>query len=447
MRIRVWSAALSALAIVAAIEPPRIDAQSVSIRGIAFDSLRGAPLRNALVTLAGSQARVTTDDLGRFSIDRVAPGVHMFSAQHPAIDSIGLSGITARVAITDAETPVRLTIPSFSTFWRTACGNTPIPRTGGFVYGTVRDANGLGPVSNSRVDVSWIDLRATNVRAISQQRWRGEARTDSTGSYTICGTPDVDALRMQAASDSGASGIVNVYPSSLRVQRRDFLLGPVNDSDLTRRAAISGRVTDENGAPLQDVRVFVDEFGEMRTDAKGTVLLRSVPAGTRQVEVLALGRTPVTLILELTAGDTASFTASMRRLTTLDVVRVTGTRRQRKLIEAFDSRRRAGFGFALDSSDLAARGRLSSAFEGFPSVEVKYSSSQFSLTFPGLNGTRCTPAVFIDGRKTDIDELNMLRVGELAAVEVYPHRMSAPAEFLTSDRCGSVAVWTKWAFS
>jgi hypothetical protein len=56
------------------------------------------------------------------------------------------------------------------------------------------------------------------------------------------------------------------------------------------------------------------------------------------------------------------------------------------------------------------------------------------------------PAVFIDGRKSDLDQLGMLRIGELAAVELFPRRMSAPPEFLANDTCGSIVVWTKWAF-
>ena len=443
--MRVWRAAAVA-AVILATEPLRIGAQSVSIHGIAFDSLRGVPLRKALVTISGSQSQATTDDGGRFSLDGVGLGAHTINAQHPSIDSIGLSGIAARVNVADSKAMVSLAIPSFATLWRTACGDTPIPSQGGFVYGTVRDANGLGPMPDVAVEVSWLDLQATK-GALRQRRWRGQALTDSTGSYVVCGLPAVDGLRMQAGSDSGASGIINVFPSSLRMQRRDFLLGPTRDSDLTRRSTITGRVTDENGNPLIDARVFVDEFGEVRSNAEGNVVLRSVPAGTRQVDVLAIGRIPVSIVLELTAGDTATFTASMRKVTTLDVVRVTGTRRQRVLVEGFETRRKRGFGYVLDSAQLSTRGRLWSAFEGFPSIEVRVRGGDFSLFFPGAQGGQCTPGIFVDGRKTDIAELNMLRVGELAAVEVYPHRMSTPAEFLTSERCGSVAVWTKWAFS
>jgi len=426
----------------------RAEAQSgtVSVHGIAYDSLRNAPLRNAIVTVAGSDVRATTDELGRFTIERVERGVHTFNAQHVTLDSIGLSGISVRTNVTDGQAAVRLFIPSFETLWRTACGATAAPKGRGFIYGTVRDAAHLEPVGNASVDLSWLDIEASKETGIRQRRWRGLAHTDVTGSYIICGTPTVDGLRMQAMSDSGASGIVDVYGSPLRVQRRDLLLGPVTDSDLTRRATITGQVFDERGSPFANARVLVDEFGEVRSGDDGRVVLRNVPAGTRQVDILAIGRMPMSLTLDLAAGDTGTFSVSLRTVTTLDIVRVTGTRRQRRMIEEFESRRQNGAGYVLDSADLAQRGRLSSAFEGFPGVEVKSPGGQFSLTMPGRAGNRCVPVVFLDGRKTDLDEISMLRVGEIAAVEVYPRRMSAPAEFTSKDRCGSVVVWTRFAF-
>ena len=448
MPLRVRRAAEIIAATIALTAWSQAGAQSatVAVRGLAYDSLRRAPLRNAVVTVAGSDARATTDEEGHFTLDGIEPGVHTFSAQHGMLDSIGLSGVTAKGTVTDGRATVVLAIPSFATFWRAACGATPVPRDRGFIYGTVRDAVGLNPVSNATVDLSWLDIEASKETGIRQRRWRGHAQTDSSGSYTICGTPTVEGLRMQALADSGASGIVDIFGSALRVQRRDLVLGPVSDSDLTRRGTITGIVTDDRGLPFADARVMVDEFGEMRSGADGRVVLRNVPAGTRQVEVLAIGRMPFSVVVELAAGDTAMFAASLRSITTLDVVRVTGTRRQRRMVEEFESRRQNGAGYVLDSTALAQRGRLSSAFEGFPSVEVRSTRGQFSLTFPDSRGARCAPVVFIDGRKTDVDELNMLRIGELAAVEVYPRRASAPAEFLSKERCGSVVVWTRWAF-
>jgi len=449
MPLRVWRPARITAAAITLVASGKVGAQSatVSVRGLAYDSLHKAPLRNAIVTVAGSGTRATTDEQGRFILDGIEPGVHTFSVQHGMLDSIGVSGVTAKSTVNDGQATVVLAVPSFATLWRAACGATPVPRDRGFIYGTVRDAAGLDPVSGATVDLTWLDIEASKETGIRQRRWRGHAQTDSTGSYAICGTPTVEGLRMQALSDSGASGIVDLFGSPLRVQRRDLVLGPVSDSDLTRRATITGLITDDRGAPFADARVLVDEFGEMRSGADGRVVLRSVPAGTRQVEVLAIGRMPVSIVVEPAAGDTGTFTASLRSITTLDVVRVTGTRRQRKMVEEFESRRQNGAGYVLDSTDLAQRGRLSSAFEGFPSVEVRSTRGQFSLTFPGPSGDRCVPAVFIDGRNTDLAELNMLRIGEIAAVEVYPRRGSAPAEFLANERCGSVVVWTRWAFS
>src|SRR5690348_13886915 len=63
----------------------------VPVRGVVFDSLRGQPLRNAFVIMAGGHT-INTDDLGRFRFDSVVPGAYTFTVHHAVLDSIGFSG-------------------------------------------------------------------------------------------------------------------------------------------------------------------------------------------------------------------------------------------------------------------------------------------------------------------------------------------------------------------
>src|SRR5215813_1621468 len=75
-------------------------AAPVSVRGVAFDNLRGKPLREARITLVGGNQVTTTDDRGRFHFDSVSPGPHTFSMQHAALDSLGFNGFSTRATIT-----------------------------------------------------------------------------------------------------------------------------------------------------------------------------------------------------------------------------------------------------------------------------------------------------------------------------------------------------------
>ena len=96
----------------------QLSAGNARVRGIAYDSLRPGPLENAIITIAGTALRATTDTAGRFQIENVPRGTHTFVAQHPALDSIGFTGISTRATIAADADGVVIAIPSFATLWR-----------------------------------------------------------------------------------------------------------------------------------------------------------------------------------------------------------------------------------------------------------------------------------------------------------------------------------------
>lgn len=424
---------------------------AVPVHGIAFDSLRGAPLADALVMIVGTDRSTVTDAHGRFQFASVPAGPHTFAVQHAALDSIGVSGISARATVTDGRDEVRIALPSFATLWRAACGNTPPPRDSGFVYGTVRDATGQDPLPDAIIEVTWIDVVVDKSLAMTRTRWRERARADASGSYGACGVPLSVGLRVQASSDSGRSGLIDLMPSGLRVQRRDLLVGHASDSGATRGGTITGLVTDTAGRPFPEARVIMDGAPEIRSGADGRFTFRNVPSGTRQVEVLALGMLPVTAVVDVVAHETAAVAATLRKVRTLDVVRVTASRRVQLTIRDFEERRKTGFGYVRDSTAIASRGTLSSVFSEFAGVQVERGTSgagSFSLSMKASGPGRCTPNLWIDGREErDFDFLNSFHTDELAAVEVYPQAFSVPMRFMgRNSTCGAVVVWTKWSF-
>lgn len=423
----------------------------VTVHGIAYDSLRGAPLAGAVVTVVGTARTATTDSRGRFQFDSVAPGGYTFAAQHAALDSVGFSGVSARAAVTDGRDDVRIALPSFATLWRVVCGDSPPPRDSGFVYGTIRDAAGQQPLPNAIIDVSWIDMAVSKSLAVTRTQWRSGARSDASGSYGVCGVPASVGLRVQARSDSGSSGLIDLLPYGLRVQRRDLLVGLASDSGEARGGTVAGLVTDTAGRPFPDARIIMEERPEIRSNADGRFTFRDVPTGTRQVEVLALGMLPVVTAVDVIAQETATVTAALRKVTRLDIVRVTATARVRRAVAEFEERRRGGFGYIRDSTTIATRGTMSSVFFEFPGVQVERGASgttSFGLSMKATGPGRCAPNLWIDGREErDFDLLNALHTDEIAALEVYPHAFSVPMRFMgRSSSCGAVVVWTKWVF-
>src|SRR5918992_1225999 len=110
-------------------------------------------------------------------------------------------------------------------------------------------------------------------------------------------------------------------------------------------------LTDAGGAPVADARVIVNDTTEVRSQADGSFIIRDVPVGTRQVEILAIGMRPVVTAVDVLPNDTAAIALQLRKVTTLDVVRVTASRRGRLLVEEIEARRKTGVSYMMDIGD------------------------------------------------------------------------------------------------
>ena len=423
-------------------------AAQVAVRGVAYDSLRGVPLSEALVSILGTARSTTTDVRGGFRFDSVSPGEHTFAVQHAALDSIGFTGIATHAIVTDGRAEIRVAIPSFASLWKSVCRG-PVPKDSGFVYGTVRDAMTSSPLRGAVVDINWLELRVERGNRVSRTSWRGQSRTDPEGGYSICGVPMDVTLRARASTDSASSGLIDLVGRGARVQRRDFLV-LATDSTAAATGTIAGLVTDTAGRPFADARVVMDEAPEVRTAADGRFTLTGIPAGTRQIEVLAIGMSPVVTPVDVMPSETATFAAALRRITTLDVVRVTGTRITQLRVREFEERRNTSAGYIRDSSQIASVATIAAAFSTFSGLQVERGmngANSFWLSLPGDIHGRCAASLWIDGvLQRDYDYLNFLRPNELAAIEVYPRLFTTPTRYQGLGQCGSVVVWTKREF-
>jgi protocatechuate 3,4-dioxygenase beta subunit len=418
----------------------------VPVRGVVFDSLRGQPIRNAFVSIAGNGQVITTDSRGRFQFDSVEPGGHRITAQHPVLDSIGFSGLSAQTTITDGRDEVHLAVPSFATLWRLACGKGPVPKDSGIVYGTIRDARGGMPIANVAVELSWSDLMLDNRRQMVQRRWRIETRSNSAGDFAVCGvTPDL-GVRLHASTDSSESGAVDLPRLDTRVQRRDLLIAPTG-SDASTRGTITGVVTSASGEPLADARIIMDQVPAVRSDGEGRFTLASVPAGTRQIEVFAIGATPVLEIADVIPGNTTTVAVKLQRVLRLNAVRTTANRHNPVAAVEFTARRKQGFGYMRDSVDMLKYDQFVSVLRDVPSLNVQYRGAALTLSFPDGKGRSCPPDVLIDGAVAGFGNLLDLFPKEVGGLEVYPRAAHIPAKFVPpgiQPQCGMILVWTKY---
>ena len=427
----------------------------VMVRGEAFDSLRNKPLDGASVSILGAGRTATADSRGRFVFDTVAPGVYTIVAYHAALDSAGLSGLTAKVNVGEKMADVHLAVPSFATLWRVACGDGRAPADSGLVYGTVRDALSKKPLSGAQVEVAWIDFTIDTARQIHQKRWHRSTRTDASGNYGVCGVPMSVVPEIHASSNEESSGVIDLFDGS-RVRRRDLTVGANNAGSASGRGTIAGVLTDASGAPYRNARIRVEDLPETRSGSDGTFLVRDVPSGTRQVDIRSVGMAPFVTAVDVVPNDTAMLTAQLHKITLLDVVRVTGTMTQQRRISALEERKRAGWGYFQDSTSFGMFQSMSGVFNSFPSLQLEpvNHSTQFVLTLP-QTVRRCVANLWIDGvhqytggsdPAVGYGILNDLHPDQIAAVEVYPRGATVPLEFATmNSSCGAVVIWTKWA--
>lgn len=254
------------------------------------------------------------------------------------------------------------------------------------------------------------------------------------------------ALRVQGSTDSSASGAIELAPTEARVRRRDLWLAPLSTD---ARGTIAGYLRGDAGNPFHDARVMLEDLPEVRSGADGRFVVRNAPLGTRQIMITAVGMMPLSMPVDVVPNDTTFVDAKLHRLVaTLDPVKVKATARLAAFNRDLEARKRSGFGQFVDSTKLASIGTLSAVFGNATSATVQRGrGNDFRVLFP--DGARqCVATVWLDGRRSDFDEIKNIDPRELALVESYPHRLSVPTEFTPGglrQLCGAIVLWRKSA--
>lgn len=422
----------------------------VSISGLAFDSLRNAPLAGATINLAGAgvSRSATSDPRGRFAFDSIVAGTYTLVMYHASLDSIGLAGISKAVIAKVAPESVQISTPSFATMWRAACGSAAAPGDSGFVFGAVREVEHDTPVSNAAISLSWLQLAVDTSRvrekskdkhgglSYSQQRWGGEVQSDARGNYAVCGVPTDVALQVSATSGTAVTGMLDLPPfdEHSRIRRQDLLLGvATTDSEKAKpTGVVAGRVVGVTGAPASGARVVVDGAAEVRSAGDGRFVVPRVPLGTREIEVLSVGAVPFVGAVDVTAKDTVTIDVNLQKVTSLDAVKVTARTAHELRYEAIQERLKLGLGHSLDSTRIGGHNSIVNA------VSM-------------IVNPKAVCALILDGVKylgPDMGaELKFRSPGDIALIEAYRYT-EAPMEYRDPRRCGRASdqyllVWTK----
>lgn len=398
------------------------------LSGAAVDSIRGGYLKGASIFISGTSLSATTDSSGRFRLTGIPAGSRFIEVQHPLLDSLGLSLVTAAQTFADGDSSfVLLSVPSARTFAASTCTSEQRATGPAVIAGSVTDADGVTPSQGTRVDVSWIEYAVgkKSIRSIVQRR---TAQVSPSGAFRMCGLPD-DVVAVMASRGTESTGSVDID-----------LRGMVGTMSLRMPSAsatafISGRVVDSRGKPAAGARVTVESDDAAALSASdGTFTLQGIRPGTRRLTVRKIGFEPLERSVAIPLNGLNGVSLPLgRSAEVLRSIVITANGEVGLQRVGFSERKRKSSGVFITPRD----------------IELRNGASVGALleAVPMMRRPGCT-RYFIDGWLQPLgDPDEYLSKFEIGAVEVYSNGFVPPefAAFTSSGMpCRSVVIWTKW---
>jgi hypothetical protein len=239
---------------------------------------------------------------------------------------------------------------------------------------------------------------------------------------------------------------------------------------LAGQVTFTGRVIEDGSdRPLQGVQVMIEGTKrEASTDAQGRFRL-DAPSGNRVALFRLIGYQPFRLRLQLAKSDSTTALVQLvrQRAQMLDSIVTTGTMPAPRGVglEAFEHRRKLGFGKFIDSTELRrSEGRkLMDLLRGVQGIKLTYYVEdparpweyEWRLASGRLIGADsiCWMSVVMDGapiyrsgsrsRPPDFHR-DAFQVASLEAVEIYRSPGEVPLEYGgPAEECGLLLLWTR----
>lgn len=466
---------------VAAQQPPPRNAADSSpavsavVSGIVYDSIAGRPIPgvrvefvNANDPAGGRIFSAVSDSSGRYTVRDLLPGRYIAGFFHVGLDTLGFDNPPKLVTLTTAAHRVDLATPSVKTLMSVLCPARDPNDSSGLLVGHIRDTETRTPIARATVLVEWreVELDALGIRHRDRDV---TARSGENGWFGVCGLPGDAALQVRAVHGQDSSGYVEVElpPSSLRhvgfhvggaalvpVPAQDSTAGGTSAPPMAWRGGgrLSGTVRDPRGQPIAGAHALV--WGSSltaTTSDRGTFSLENLPGGTQTLEVSVIGFVPARTIVHLAESRPATVDVSLVKAPTmLEAMTIRDQATYSRQLVEFERRRRAGVGTFLTSAAMENQRhqRLSDVLRRVPGVILEDFKGRTQVLMRG-SGTLadpmfCTPTLYIDRARDISGDFDLLRVDDIAAIEVYPRPAERPFEFVDQrNACGAIVVWTR----
>ena len=308
----------------------------VHVAGMVFDSTRGKPLRDAVVTLEGTPYTGVTTRSGTFQIVALLEGEYGITFTHPWADSLGFvsqAKLLGELSPGDSIS-VSLALPTVQGILRQRCPAMAESENRRVLVGTVRDAAGQPVGRGVGVTVTWQRITMTTSDSPISVRNMGErVVTDDEGRYIVCGLPLNLTITVEAESGDGGSVMTRLrfYPGIIEVAKFptdnspydaygwEERIWPLNLQVVSppRKVVFSGQVRDATtDQPLDAVPVTLSGVIVAITDDDGrfSVIRSLVDNQANEVSIRHPGFEPFQSKVTLTPGeDEISLTILLRR--------------------------------------------------------------------------------------------------------------------------------------
>ena len=227
-----------------------------------------------------------------------------------------------------------------------------------------------------------------------------------------------------------------------------ILVAPAHaQRDTTARLAGTVR-SSINGLPISGVMVAVKGSRVFSvSDSTGSFALGGLPEGRQVVRILYGDSLSYEHTIDLKQGRTLTLSVLLDVAATelTPIVVEAQTLRADRSLAGFYERKKSGFGRYYTLADLKRRPQETlQALLLESGVQVRCRIGQ-CLPLVSDGGRLCVMSLFVDGLRMPPDYLNVARVDDLAAVEVYKIPFEVPAEFPSGLRrpCGAVLMWSR----
>ena len=436
--------------------PSTLRLHTLRMTGLVHDSLTGFPLPGAVVQLiegdgTGGARSVIADDRGRFQFADLAPGRYRVGFHHPRLDTLGIEAPVRTLQMSADATDVLLAVPSAAHIRSALCGAGNGGREATLLMGVVYDARRGAAVADAVVRVEWTEIELGK-RTATPRRVQRQVVTGANGWYGVCDVPREGVVQLAVRTPSDSIDRVDVPLVGDALNHRLLYLG----SATTMRVA--GVVTrDGSNRPVADATVSLPNGPSARTNAKGEFVLDAVPAGSRTLDVRAMGFYPERLTVDAVEGAPGIAVGLRSFKSVLDTVKVLASYQRYSLRNELAERQRMGIGRFITAQDIERRGPivLSDLLLAIPGVYVaRQMGLQQDVSMRGIFVDRCSPSLFLNGFAMFLAEFGsapfsfadleaMVSPEEVLAIEIYASGQVPPQLGTGMTGCGAIAVWTR----